>query len=111
MNNKDIYHDLLRILESNPEYTQSGLSQDMGVSLGKINYCMKKLTSRERVKLINFNHSSNKLGYIYLLTLKGLEQKAKLTSSFLKIKIDEFEILKDEINQLKVDENEMATDR
>ena len=110
MNNKDIRLDLLRKLESNPQCTQRKLSQEMGISLGKVNYCMQKLTEKGWVKLTNFSQSSNKLGYMYLLTPKGIEQKAKLTTSFLKIKLDEFEILKDEIAQLKLDEKEMANE-
>jgi len=103
MNNKDIQFDLLRKLESNPEYTQRKLSQEMGVSLGKINYCMKKLTAKGWVKLINFNNNPNKIGYAYFLTPHGIEEKTKLTFAFLKIKIKEYEMLKDEISKLKQD--------
>ena len=85
MNNKDIHLDLLRKLEVNPEYTQRELSQEMGVSLGKINYCMKKLIGKGWIKLSNFSHNPNKVGYIYLLTPKGIEQKSRLTFAFLKI--------------------------
>jgi EPS-associated MarR family transcriptional regulator len=81
----------------------------MGVSLGKINYCMKTLTEKGFIKLINFSLSSHKLGYIYLLTPQGIEQKAKLAASFLKTKIIEFEKLKDEINKLKLDAEEMTS--
>ena len=108
MNQKDIRLDLLRRLESNPEYTQRELSTEMGVSLGKVNYCMKKLTEKGWIKLTNFSHNSNKLGYMYLLTPHGIEQKAMLTILFLKIKIEEFEILKDEINELKLESEKMA---
>ena len=103
MNNKDIHLDLLRKLEVNPEYTQRELSKEMGVSLGKINYCMKKLTEKGWVKLTNFSRNPNKIGYAYLLTPKGIEQKGRLTISFLKIKIKEYEMLKDEISRLKQD--------
>ena len=103
MNNKDIHFDLLRKLESNPEHTQRELSQELGVSLGKVNYCMKKLTEKGLIKLTNFSHSSNKLGYMYLLTPQGIEQKVKLTNSFLKIKMVEFEMLREEISELKLD--------
>jgi EPS-associated MarR family transcriptional regulator len=103
MNRKDIHLDLLRKLEENPEYTQRELSQEMGVSLGKINYCMKKLIERGWIKLSNFSHNPNKVGYIYLLTPKGIEQKSRLTSLFLKTKIEEFEMLKDEISRLKLE--------
>jgi EPS-associated MarR family transcriptional regulator len=87
LNNKDIHLDLLRKLAANPRYTQRELSKEMGVSLGKINYCMKKLIHKGLVMLTNFNLNHNKMGYIYLLTPKGIEQKTKLTFSFLKIKM------------------------
>lgn len=75
----------------------------MGVSLGKVNYCIKKLTEKGWVKLANFRQSSNKISYAYLLTPKGLEQKSKLTLEFLKIKMYEYELLKEEINRLQKD--------
>ena len=111
MNNKDIHLDLLRKLESNPERTQRELSEEMGVSLGKINYCLKKLIEKGSVKLINFSRSKNKIGYAYLLTPKGIEQKGKLTISFLKIKINEYEILKEEIKKLKQDTEKFKSEQ
>jgi len=111
MNNKDIRLDLLRRLDSNPKCTQRELSQEMGISLGKVNYCIQKLTAKGWIKLTNFSRSSNKLGYMYLLTPKGIEEKTRLTSLFLKIKLDEFEILKDEISQLKLDAEEIVNER
>jgi EPS-associated MarR family transcriptional regulator len=111
MNNQDIHLSLLRKLESNPEFTQRELSKEMGVSLGKINYCMKKLTERGFVKLTNFSQSSNKLGYAYLLTPQGVDQKARLTASFLKTKIDEFEMLREQIIKLKLDAEKIANEK
>lgn len=107
MNNKDIRLDLLRKLEENPNYTQRELSKEMGVSLGKVNYCMKKLIEKGLVKLSNFSHNENKASYIYLLTPKGFENKSKLTIEFLKIKIKEYEILQEEIAILKQDINQL----
>jgi EPS-associated MarR family transcriptional regulator len=101
MNNQDIRLDLLRKIEINPEYTQRELSKEMGVSLGKTNYCIKKLTEKGLVKISNFKQSSKKTGYIYILTPKGVEEKTRLTLSFLKCKIKEYEILKQEIRKLK----------
>ena len=101
MNNKDIHLDLLRKIEVNPKYTQRELSEEMGVSLGKVNYCMKKLTEKGWIKFTNFTNNKNKASYIYLLTPKGIEQKAKLTYSFLAIKMKEYEMLKNEISKLK----------
>ena len=109
MNNKDIHLDLLRKLEAKPEYTQRQLSQEMGVSLGKINYCMKKLIEKGWIKLSNFSHNPNKAVYIYLLTPKGMEQKTRLTFSFLKIKIEEYEVLKNEISKLKQDAEKLKS--
>ena len=106
---KKIHLELLRKLEENPEYTQRELSQEMGVSLGKINYCMKKLIEKGWIKLSNFSHNPNKVGYIYLLTPKGIEQKGSLTISFLKIKLQEYEMLKNEISKLKQDAEKLQS--
>jgi DNA-binding Lrp family transcriptional regulator len=67
---------------------------EMGVSLSKINYCIKKLTKKELIKLIYFTNNPNKMGDMNLPILKGIEKKAKCTTSFLKIKIEKFEVLK-----------------
>ena len=109
MNKKDIHLDLLRKLEANPAYTQRELSHEMGVSLGKVNYCMKKLIEKGLIKLSNFSHNPNKVNYIYLLTPKGIEEKTKLTFTFLKIKMKEYEILKDEISRLKQDTEKLKS--
>ena len=111
VNKKDIHLDLLRKLEVNPEYTQRELSKEMDVSLGKVNYCMKKLTEKGLIKLTNFTHNPNKMGYAYLLTPSGIEEKSRLTFSFLKRKVIEYEILKKEINELKLESEEMTNER
>ena len=111
MNQKDIRLDLLRKLESNPEYTQRELSKEMGVSLGKVNYCIKKLTEKGWIKLTNFKQNPNKVGYAYFLTPRGIEEKTKLTFSFLKRKVIEYELLKKEINELKLESEEMTNER
>ena len=111
MNNQDIRLDLLRKLESNPQFTQRGLSNEMGVSLGKINYCMKKLTEKGLIKLTNFSHNANKMSYAYLLTPCGIEEKTRLTFSFLKRKLIEYEALKKEINALQLESEEMTNER
>ncbi len=103
MNHKYIHLELLRKIEANPEYTQRELSQEMGVSLGKVNYCIKKLFERGLVKLSNFKSNSNKSRYIYLLTPKGIEQKTRLTVSFMERKLKEYDELKAEIESLQKD--------
>jgi EPS-associated MarR family transcriptional regulator len=111
MNNQDIRLDLLRKLESNPHFTQRELSREVGVSLGKVNYCMKKLTEKGLIKLTNFTHNPNKMGYAYLLTPSGIEEKSRLTFSFLKRKIVEYEVLKKEINALQLESKEMTNEK
>ena len=111
MNSQDIRLDLLRRLDSNPKYTQRQLSQLMGVSLGKVNYCMKKLTEKGLIKLTNFTHNPNKMGYAYLLTPQGIEEKSRLTFSFLKRKVIEYEILKKEINELQLESEEIHNEK
>ena len=103
MSKDQVHFDLLRKFEANPEYTQRELSKEMGVSLGKVNYCINKLVEKGLVKLTNFSRNPNKVGYIYLLTPKGIEEKTRLTFAFLKIKMIEYEMLKEEINSLKLD--------
>jgi len=109
MNKDQIQFDLLRKLEANPKYTQRELSKEMGVSLGKVNYCIKKLVEKGLEKLSNFSHNANKVGYIYILTPRGIEEKARLTFAFLKIKMDEYEMLKEEISTLKKDANQLKS--
>jgi len=107
LNQKDIRLDLLRKLESSPECTQRELSKEMGVSLGKVNYCIRKLTEKGLIKITNFKQNPNKVGYAYLLTPQGIEEKSRLTFAFLKRKIIEYEILKKEIIALKLESEEI----
>ena len=108
---EDSEYTLLKLLELNPQATQREIASEMGVSLGKVNYCMKKLTEKGWVKLANFSHNQNKMGYAYLLTPQGIEEKSRLTFSFLKKKVIEYEILKKEINDLKLESEEMANEK
>jgi EPS-associated MarR family transcriptional regulator len=110
LSKNEIHLDLLCKLEASPELTQRELSKDMGVSLGKINYCMQKLIEKGWVKISNFSKNPNKVSYIYLLTPQGIEQKRILTISFLKIKLDEYEVLKNEINKLKQDAEKLHSE-
>lgn len=93
--------DAMRLLELNPEMTQRELAQELGVSLGAANYCLKALVKKGWVKLENFQNNPNKLGYLYLLTPMGVAAKTQLTANFLRRKLAEYEALKMEIEQLK----------
>lgn len=91
----------MRILQDNPDLTQRELAQKLGVSVGGLNYCLKALMEKGWVKMLNFAHAKNKFGYIYVLTPRGLSEKAGLTGEFLKRKMEEYEVLKAEIEALK----------
>ena len=94
---------ILKCIEANPRISQRQLAQELGVSVGKINYCVQALMAKGLLKAGNFKRSSNKMAYLYLLTPAGIEEKTKLTASFLKRKIAEHEKITQEIEQLKRD--------
>ena len=99
----EIHLKILKHIESNPQISQRQLAQELGVSVGKINYCVQALITKGWVKAGNFKRSANKMSYLYLLTPAGIDEKTKLTASFLKRKIAEHEIITIEIEQLKRD--------
>src|SRR4051812_48754051 len=92
---------VLRLLETKPELTQREMAQELGVSLGKANYCLHALLEKGFVKIQNFRKSTAKRGYVYLLTAEGLSAKAKLTRDFLNIKREEYDALRLEIERLQ----------
>jgi len=97
----DLQYRVLRLLEQNPQLTQRELSRTLGVSLGGINYCLNALISQGLIKLQNFKNNQHKWAYAYLLTPQGLAQKTALTGAFLKRKMDEYHLLKQEIESLQ----------
>jgi len=93
--------DLLKLLQDQPQMSQRDLAQAMGVSLGKANYCLKALMEKGLVKFGNFRRNPDKREYAYLLTAAGLEEKTRITMSFLRRKLAEYEALEKEIQQLR----------
>ena len=93
------HFNVLRKIQNKPESTQRELAEDLGFSLGKINYCLNALKSKGLVKISNFKKNPNKVGYIYILTPKGIAEKTKLTINFMKRKMKEYEELKKEIDK------------
>ncbi|MBU2572069.1 MAG: MarR family EPS-associated transcriptional regulator [Gammaproteobacteria bacterium] len=91
---------VLRLLENNAQMNQRELAENLGVSLGKVNYCLKALLGRGLIKMHNFRNSQNRLAYVYLLTPSGIAEKTLLTKRFLDIKLAEYELLKQEIEAL-----------
>ena len=99
----DVHYRLLKLLEERPDASQRELSVALGISLGKINYCVKALLDQGWIRATNFKNSKNKLAYAYLLTPSGIDAKARITARFLKCKLDEYQALKAEIEQLRVE--------
>jgi EPS-associated MarR family transcriptional regulator len=92
---------LLKRLEANPELSQRALARELGVSLGKVNYCLRALMDKGLIKARNFRNSHNKLAYLYVLTPRGAAEKARLTVEYLRIKMAEAEALEREIAELR----------
>ena len=97
----DEHYQVMHLLQKNPYHTQRELSCELGLSLGKLNYCLKALVDKGYIKIENFSQSKTKHRYIYLLTPQGIYKKAQMTQDFLKRKIKEYEDLRLEINLLK----------
>jgi EPS-associated MarR family transcriptional regulator len=92
---------VLRALEANPELSQRQLAAELGVSLGGVNYALKALIERGFVKADNFRKSGTKVAYLYVLTPKGIAEKGSLATAFLGRKLEEYEVLRQEIEALK----------
>ena len=91
------HFDVLRKIQNKPKSTQRELAEELGFSLGKLNYCLKALQATGLVKMKNFEKNPNKINYIYVLTPRGIAEKAKLTINFMKRKMKEYDELKKEI--------------
>ncbi len=98
--NKNVNEDnfnVLRKIDKNPNTSQRELANNLGFSLGKLNYCLKELKKKGLVKIGNFKKNPNKINYFYILTPKGVTIKTKLTLNFMKRKMKEYDELKKEI--------------
>jgi EPS-associated MarR family transcriptional regulator len=105
---EDSRYQILKRLEANPEISQRQLATELGISLGKVNYCLRALIEKGMVKGRNFGRSNNKGKYMYLLTPAGIENKTALTARFLKRKMAEYEALQREIEEIKKELGEQA---
>lgn len=101
MSDQSTSYELLRTLEVDPSLSQRDLAKRLGVSLGKINYCLNALVEKGCLKVNNFRNSDNKIAYVYLLTPSGVEHRARMTVEFLQVKVQEYENLRAEIKELK----------
>ena len=93
------HFELLRKIQKNPESSQRQLAEDLGFSLGKLNYCLKALQEKGLVKLENFKKNPKKLNYFYVLTPEGIAEKSKLTINFMKRNMKEYDELKKELEE------------
>ena len=97
MKNNQDYLNLLRKIKNKPESSQRELAEELGFSLGKLNYCLKALKHKGFIKMSNFQKNPKKINYIYVLTPKGIAEKTKLTINFMKRKMKEYDELKKEL--------------
>jgi EPS-associated MarR family transcriptional regulator len=93
--------DILRNIEKSSKVTQRELAVKSGLSLGKLNYCLKELKKKGYVKIKNFEKNQNKKKYLYILTPIGIKQKTILLVNFMKRKMNEYDELKEELNKIK----------
>lgn len=98
---EEIHLKVLRMVQANPDIQQRDMAEALGVSLGKTNFCVNALISKGLLKMNNFRNNKNKLAYAYLLTPKGMAEKAVLTGRFLIRKKEEYELLKAEFDLLQ----------
>ena len=104
MSDNQDHFEILRKIEKKPNSTQRELADELGFSLGKLNYCIKALQNKGLVKIENFKKNPNKMNYFYVLTPAGITTKTKLTINFMKKKMKEYDELKKELKQ-DVDNN------
>ena len=106
---QEIHYNLLKTLSRAPDLTQRDIARRMGISLGKVNYCLSELAKSGFIKINRFRASKNKIRYIYLLTPRGIEAKARLTLNFLRRKLAEYEAIGLQIKDLarEIEEQEI----
>ncbi len=104
------HYKLMRLIEANPGLSQRDIARELDMSLGKVNYCLRAVARKGWIKATNFKNSHNKAAYIYWLTPRGIEMKARMTARFLTIKMQEYELLRAEIEQMQRESERSARD-
>ena len=97
MNDNQDHFNVLRKINIKPKSTQRELAEELGFSLGKLNYCLRALKTKGLIKMKNFGRNPNKINYIYVLTPRGIAEKTKLTINFMKRKMKEYDEIRKEI--------------
>jgi EPS-associated MarR family transcriptional regulator len=108
MLNDETRYRILKMLEADPQASQRRIADELGISLGRVNYCLQALVRKGLVKVNNFRSAQSKRAYLYLLTPRGIEERARVTARFLRVKLDEYEILKRELEELQREASEAA---
>jgi|TARA_B100001093_G_scaffold498827_1_gene547406 EPS-associated MarR family transcriptional regulator len=102
MKNQQDHFEVLRRVQKNPNSSQRELAEELGFSLGKLNYCLKALQKKGLVKLENFRKKQDKISYLqYIITPKGIAERTKLTINFMRRKLKEYDELKKELKNNK----------
>ena len=104
----EVRYRLLNYLSQHPDASQRDLARELGISLGKANYCLHALMEKGLVKARNFTNSRNKAAYAYILTKKGMEEKISVTTAFLRRKIEEYDTIAGEIERLRAEVRSMT---
>ena len=99
---------ILKLLEGDPDASQRRIADELGISLGRVNYCLNALIDKGLVKVNNFRNNANKQAYLYLLTPKGINEKTRVTLRFLKVKMAEYEALERELEVLRTEAGRAA---
>ena len=107
---QEVCYRLLKYVAEHPEATQRALANELGISLGKANYCIRALIEKGSVKVRNFRNSRSKTAYSYILTPRGFEEKINVTYDFLRRKVAEFDLLSKEIEELSDEVRELSAD-
>ena len=94
---QEIHYRLLNLLVDEPQLRQLDIAKKMGISVGKVNYCIAELAKKGLIKVKRFKSAKNKLPYSYMLTPQGIEEKGRITVRFLKRKLSEYEEIKHQI--------------
>ncbi len=111
---KEIRLNLLKLLKNNHNLTQREMNQKMGISLGKVNYCLTELAKKGLIKIERFQKYKRKSAYLYCLTPTGVEEISKLTIQFLRQRLLQYDKVKAEIknlsNEIKKIDSEFCND-
>lgn len=106
--NEEVRYRLLKYLADHPEASQRDVARELGISLGKVNYCLKALIEKGWIKARNFRNSRKKSAYVYVLTPKGIDEKIDVTRAFLRRKVAEYDTLVKEIETLTAEVGELT---